>query len=80
MSGTFFWNDEAVAFHAGESLAYALFRNGTGAGLFCGIGCCQGCLVTVAGRGSVAGCLTPAEDGMRVSPLEPAALEATDER
>jgi predicted molibdopterin-dependent oxidoreductase YjgC len=35
-------------------------------GLFCGMGLCFDCLVTVDGRGDVRACITPVRDGMRV--------------
>ena len=61
---------------AGESLAAAMAaagRPGTGPGKdrerapFCGMGVCQDCVVTVAGRGRVRACLTPVEHGLEVS-------------
>ncbi len=77
-----YWRDRKIAFVPGEMLAYTLFRECRGGagfgkslggqtqGLFCGIGACQGCLVTLEGRGSVESCLTPARDGMRVQPIQ----------
>lgn len=41
-------------------------REGRPRGLFCGIGVCFDCLVTVDDRPSVRACLVPAEPGMRV--------------
>lgn len=40
-------------------------RGGAGRGLFCGMGVCHDCLVSVDGD-SVRACLTPAADGMRI--------------
>lgn len=41
---------------------------GTGAprALFCGMGSCYDCVVTVDGRGAVRACLTPVAEGMDV--------------
>lgn len=79
MSGSFFWQDVAVTYHDGESVASALDRAGirwfgtNPAGqdhsVFCGIGQCQSCLILHEGRLSEA-CLLPARDGMRLGTLE----------
>jgi len=77
--GSFLWRGAAISFRAGESVASALMRagerdlgtDGAGARLryFCGIGACQGCLVSI--DGSLAeSCLTPASDGLKVEPVE----------
>ena len=39
-------------------------------GIFCGIGVCFDCLVTVDGRPNERACLVPAVDGLRVSTQE----------
>ncbi|WP_150462692.1 (2Fe-2S)-binding protein [Nesterenkonia ebinurensis] len=39
-------------------------------GLFCGIGVCFDCLVTVNGEASLRACLIPAEDGMVIETSE----------
>ena len=80
MSGSFYWNGHKVRIREGESLAYALLKQGhsglgfskTGRryGLFCGVGACQGCLVAVDGRGVVEACLTFPENGMRARSLD----------
>jgi NADH dehydrogenase/NADH:ubiquinone oxidoreductase subunit G len=68
---------EPVLAHAGESVAAALLaagRLGLSApadplrprGVFCGIGACYGCLVTVDGTPNVRACATPARPGQRV--------------
>jgi sarcosine oxidase subunit alpha len=68
---------------AGQSLATALWSNGiitlghhseTGQprGMYCGIGHCYECRVTVNGTPDVRSCLTPVRDGMCV------ALEKTE--
>lgn len=77
MSGTIFWNDTAISFHSGESVANALLREGitqfgnacTGQprAVFCGIGLCQGCLIRADGRLTEA-CLLAASDGLHLSP------------
>jgi len=76
VSGAILWNGAPVAFRAGESVASALARAGirafgglpTGqqATVFCGIGQCQGCLVSLEGR-LVEACLTLCRDGLRVT-------------
>ena len=60
----------------GETVAAALLANGQRAwrrtekgelrGLFCGMGICFDCLVTVNGVSNVRACLTPVADGMIV--------------
>ncbi|WP_432252722.1 (2Fe-2S)-binding protein [Streptomyces sp. HNM1019] len=42
-------------------------RGGRPRGLFCGIGVCFDCLITVDGRPGQRACLVPALDGMRLS-------------
>lgn len=67
-----------MAATAGESLAGALWANGyfemrrddltgTGRGMYCGIGHCHECRVTVDGFDHIRSCLTPVRDGMKVS-------------
>lgn len=73
-----FWNQVAVPFHPGETIAAALLRGGivclgaTVGGLqgryFCGIGNCQACLVCVDGASPVEACLTPAQPEIRLTP------------
>lgn len=61
----------------GQSVAAALIesgvvswrttrRSGRPRGLFCGIGVCFDCLITVDGRPDQRACLVPAADGMRL--------------
>lgn len=68
---------EPVTAYAGETIAAALLAAGrqtlshagpAGAarGLYCGIGVCFGCLVTVDGVAGVRACVTEARPGMRV--------------
>lgn len=63
---------------AGDSVGAALTRAGVRAwrttrregrprGLFCGIGVCYDCLLTVDGVASQRACLVPAVDGMELS-------------
>ncbi len=65
-----------VSAHEGETIAGALLasgrrawrhtRHGQPRGLYCGIGLCFDCLVTVNGAPSVRACLTPVAAGMVV--------------
>jgi predicted molibdopterin-dependent oxidoreductase YjgC len=65
-----------VAFQPGDSIAAALMRSGTltfrhsrsgePRGLYCGIGVCNDCLVSVDGRPNVRACIAPAKAGTRV--------------
>jgi len=41
-------------------------KRGTPRGLFCGIGLCTDCMVTIDGTPNVRSCITPARDGMRI--------------
>ncbi len=74
---TIYIDGHAVQACAGESIAAALLAAGrrvfrhtskTDAprGLFCGIGVCHDCLVTVNGRAHVRACVTPVAENMRV--------------
>ena len=72
---TISFNGEPLQAYAGDVLAAALLAHGirtlrrTGRderGLYCGIGHCFECQVTVDGRPGVRACLTPVRDGMRV--------------
>jgi aerobic-type carbon monoxide dehydrogenase small subunit (CoxS/CutS family) len=74
-----FWNGHAVPFRHGETIAAALMRAGiTSLGpegglvhgrIFCGIGACQACIVSVEGEAPVEACLTLARDGLRMTPM-----------
>lgn len=66
-----------ITAHPGESLAAALLAAGllsfaappaptTPRGVYCGMGACYGCLVTLEGAGSVRACATLAQPGQRV--------------
>jgi hypothetical protein len=78
---TFSFAGEQITAGPGQSIAAALLaaghrswrttRNGGAPrGLFCGIGICFDCLVTVNGRPNQLACLTEAGDGDLVEPQE----------
>lgn len=85
----FTFDDHTVSPRPGQSLAAALteaghraFREtakGARRGIYCGMGVCQDCLVTVDGAPNLRACMTPAAPGLRVetqvafAPLDPAA-------
>ncbi len=83
MNRTFFWINDPVPFHLGETVAAALRRAGlddfglTTGGLraryFCGVGACQACLVSVNGASPVEACLTPAKADAQLTPATPLA-------
>ena len=67
-------NAEPITAYPGESLATALLAAGHSTfrlspisreprGLYCGMGLCFDCLVTVNGRPNVRACVTPAQPG-----------------
>ena len=73
-----FVNNRPVKVFEGETLAAALWANGfislghnpkTGSnrGLYCGIGHCYECRVTVDGMEDIRSCLVQTREGMRVS-------------
>src|SRR5216110_1306218 len=52
--------------------SWRMTRNhGRPRGLFCGIGICYDCLITVDGLANQRACLVPAADGMRLSSERP---------
>jgi D-hydroxyproline dehydrogenase subunit gamma len=72
---------EVVRAYAGETIAGALTaagrrvfrhteRTGAPRGVFCGIGICFDCLVTVQGMGRVRSCMVPVQPGMQVNLLD----------
>ena len=76
-----FVNHQILEVLEGESLAAALWANGLIAvgqnpgaelarGLYCGIGHCYECRVTVDGIEDVRSCLTPVREGMRVTLMD----------
>lgn len=77
----FSFDGRPVPFRPGQTLGAALVadgrlswrstrRQGAPRGIFCGIGVCFDCLVTVDGRPNERACLVPAVDGLRVSTQE----------
>lgn len=71
-------DDLPITVFEGESLAAALWANGilslrhdektcAGRGMYCGIGHCYECRVTVDGVEDVRSCLTPVRRGMKIS-------------
>jgi predicted molibdopterin-dependent oxidoreductase YjgC len=76
-AGSFRFDGRRVRFAPGQTVAAALWADGVrswrttrGAdrprGLFCGIGVCFDCLVTLDGRPDLRACLAPARDGLDV--------------
>ncbi len=75
-----------VQAYLGETIAAALMSDGRRAwrftqggeprGLFCGMGICFDCTVTVDGRPNVRACLTPVADGMVVETEQSMELSA----
>lgn len=55
-----------AALHSRRAALRRTGRRGEPRGLFCGMGLCFDCLVTVDGRPDIRACITPAADGMRV--------------
>jgi hypothetical protein len=81
MSDRFDFDGRAVPFAAGQSVGAALLASGVSSwrttrrgarprGLFCGIGVCFDCLVTVEDRPNQRACLVPARAGLRVHSQE----------
>lgn len=75
------FDGEPVEFRPGQTVGGALTavgvvswrtttHRGAPRGLFCGIGVCFDCLITVDGVPNQRACLTPARDGMRVETQE----------
>jgi predicted molibdopterin-dependent oxidoreductase YjgC len=69
---------EPIQAYLGETIGSALLAAGrrrlrqttltdSPRGLFCGMGVCYECLVTVNGKTGVRACSTPVEDGMTIS-------------
>ncbi len=73
---TFRFEDQDILARDGQSVAAALTQAGVRAfretakederGVFCGMGVCQDCLVTINGEPNQRACMTPAEEGMKV--------------
>ena len=60
-----------AALHAQDRVLRRTARSGEARGLFCGMGLCFDCLVTVNGREGVRACVPPAAEGMRVETGRP---------
>lgn len=58
----------AALLAAGELVLGRRPRDGRPRGLFCGMGVCHDCVVTVNGVAGVRACVTEVEDGMSVKP------------
>lgn len=83
------WTFDGEMLHArdGQTVAGALLDsgrnswrqtpNGRPRGLFCGIGLCHDCLVTIDGRPNVRACLTPAVAGLVVESRQDSAPESS---
>lgn len=80
---------EVVRAYTGETVAGALTaagrrvfrhteRTGAPRGVFCGIGICFDCLVTIQGMGRVRSCMVPVQPGMQVSLLDRGASASED--
>jgi sarcosine oxidase subunit alpha len=74
---TIFMNDRPVRAFRGETVAAALWaegvrtlrksaKKGRASGMYCGMGVCFGCRVTIDGVPNVLACRTAVEEGMRV--------------
>ncbi|WP_169088606.1 (2Fe-2S)-binding protein [Paenibacillus sp. PL91] len=74
---SFIFNGKPMAGYRGEPIAAALLaagvwtlrkheESGNSRGLYCAIGHCMECRLSVQGKGIVRSCLTPLEDGMKV--------------
>ena len=77
----FFFNGQEVEAREGETIAMALYAAGIRdlsksqkfhrpRGLFCAIGKCSSCLLTVDGIPNVRTCIIPVKEGMRVEASE----------
>jgi predicted molibdopterin-dependent oxidoreductase YjgC len=76
-----------ITAHRGQSVGAALVdagirswrttrRNARPRGLFCGIGICYDCLITVDGAPNQRACLVPAAPGLRLTTDEPPRVQA----
>ena len=73
----FYWNGRELQGHRGESLTAALLANGirtlrlhekdgSPRGLYCNIGHCSECRVTIDGKKNQRACLNTVKEGMRI--------------
>ena len=78
---TFSFDGREIPYAAGQSVGAALWAAGVRSfrttrhegrprALFCGIGVCFDCLVTVDGRADERACVVPARDGLQVTTQE----------
>ena len=78
---TFSFDGREIPYPAGQSVGAALWAAGVRSfrttrhegrprALFCGIGVCFDCLVTVDGRADERACVVPARDGLHVTTQE----------
>ena len=78
---TFSFGERQIEFEPGQSIGAALLaaghrswrttrQRGAPRGIFCGIGVCFDCVVTVNGRPNQRACLTEARPGDRIEPQE----------
>jgi predicted molibdopterin-dependent oxidoreductase YjgC len=83
-TGELTFDGRAVPFREGQTVGAALMGAGVSSwrttrgageprGLFCGIGVCYDCMVTVNGLRSRRACVTPARDGQIVQSDDPTA-------
>lgn len=83
-SGTLDFAGVAIEVQAGQSVGAALLaagirswrttrKQGRPRGLFCGIGICYDCLITIDGVPDQRACLTPARPGMILETIDPSA-------
>jgi len=81
-AASFSFDGDDVPFVPGQSVGAALMAHGISSwrttrvqhrprGLFCGIGVCFDCLVTVDSQRSQRACLVPATEGLRVDSVDP---------
>lgn len=90
----FTFDGETVPFRPGQTVGAALMQHGIRAwrttrlqhrprGIFCGIGVCFDCLITIDGQRTQRACLTPAVEGAVVcsaDPDEPVSLRESSSR
>ncbi|HCT75066.1 MAG TPA: hypothetical protein DGG94_04860 [Micromonosporaceae bacterium] len=60
---TFTFEGREIEAEAGQTIAAALLQAGENSGVFCAIGVCFGCLVTVNSAEGQRGCLVAAQPG-----------------
>jgi predicted molibdopterin-dependent oxidoreductase YjgC len=76
---TITFEGQEIPFEPGQSVAAALIaagirswrttrRDAAPRGLFCGIGACYDCLITINGTSAQRACLVPARDGDVITP------------